>query len=160
MHAGRMMLVPRVLFPLIAAALVIGCAADKVTAPPNGYQYAAATFSCGPADGPAIRIYFSPTPTTTTQPSTPYLGVSVWQSVAALSGREWSLASGSADGFAWFQLTAANQEVATSGTLTVTSVSTDNQIEGTVDVTFPSAGHVRSAFKATWIPSPPGVLCG
>jgi hypothetical protein len=75
------------------------------------------------------------------------------QSVTAISGWTWTLA----DGNALFQSAPStgpqnyNNELATGGYMIVNSVGSDNTIEGTVDVTFPSAGHIRGGFRAAWL---------
>ena len=145
------------LIRLISASMVISfsmaCAGDGISAPPVGFTHAAATFECGPADGPAVAIYLAHNPVTSQTPSTPYVRIYLAQPVTAISGRTWTLAGTVSDGNAWFQSAPSNYEVATGGYMIVNSVGSDNTIEGTVDLTFPNAGHIQGGFRAAWLPS-------
>jgi hypothetical protein len=150
------------LIRLISASMVISfslaCAGDGISAPPIGFTHAAAFSVCGPADGPAVAIYLARDPVISLTPSTPYVRIYLGQSVTAISGRTWTLAGTASDGNAWFQSAPSNNELATGGYMIVNSVGSDNTIEGTVDVTFPSAGHIRGGFRAPWLPNTS--LCG
>ena len=138
------------LIRLISASMVISfslaCAGDGISAPPIGFTHAVAGPECGPAGGPALAIYLARDPISGA-PSTPYVRIYLAQSVTAISGRTWTLA----DGNAWFQSAPSNYELATGGYMIVNSVGSDNTIEGTVDLTFPSAGHIRGGFRAAWL---------
>jgi hypothetical protein len=145
------------LIRLISASMVISfslaCAGDGISAPPIGFTHAVAGPVCGTAGGPALAIYLARDPVISLTPSTPYVGIYLWQSVTAISGRTWTLAGTASDGNASFQSTPSNNELATAGYLIVNSVGSDNTIEGTVDVTFPNAGHIRGGFRAAWLPN-------
>jgi len=142
----------------IAIVFVAGCDSDTIHAPPRGLPHSVATGTCAPTDAPAVAIYLSAAPVETLQPSAPYLRLAIWHTLDALSGRTWSLSPSSEEGSAWFHATATGFEIATRGSVTVTSVSDDNRVEGTVDVTFSTAGRIRGSFTATWMPST--LLCG
>ncbi len=75
-------------FLLIGAAfsLVAGCNSQDVSAPPAGYSNAAATRTCGPADGPAVAIYLAPDAIDTLEPAAPYIRIYLWKSVDAVLG--------------------------------------------------------------------------
>jgi hypothetical protein len=136
----------------------MACGGSGISAPPVGFTYAAATRTCGPADGPAVAIYLTPDPVTSLEPATPFVRMYVAESVNALAGRTWILAGSKSAGGAWFHSAASNYEIATGGYMIVSSVSTDNTIEGKVNISFPNAGRIRGGFRAAWVPST--VLCG
>jgi len=153
------------LIRLISASMVISfslaCAGDGISAPPIGFTHAVAGPDCGPAGGPALAIYLTRDPAIPPIPLTPPLvRIYLAQSVTAISGRTWTLAGTASDGNASFQSAPSNNsglvqfpipELATGGYMIVTSVGSDNTIEGAVDVTFPSAGHIRGGFRAAWV---------
>jgi hypothetical protein len=141
----------------MAISLSMACGGSGISAPPVGFTYAAATRTCGPADGPAVAIYLTPDPVTSPEPATPYVRIYVWQSASALVGRAWLLAGSKSEGGAWFHSTASDYEFATGGYMIVSAVRPDNTIEGTVNITFPNAGRIRGGFRAVWVPST--VIC-
>jgi hypothetical protein len=147
-----------VLFLSIAIASGVSCGSDDIGLPPPGFPHATATRTGAPNDGPAIAIYLSATAVETLEPSTSHVGVAIWQSLDALSGRSLSVAPTSAEGAGWYYATPLGFESALRGNVTVLSVSADNRVRGTVDVTFPMAGRIRGGFDATWISRPR--LCG
>lgn len=134
------------------------CNSKDVLAPPVGLSSAAATRSCGPADGPAIALYLASAPISSVEPATPYIQLNLWKPVDALVGT-WSVSPASADGSAAsFPAPPGSSESATSGTVVVISVGRDSTITGTMDLQFPVTGQVRGSFSAHWIPRT--VLCG
>jgi hypothetical protein len=151
------------LIRLISASMVISfslaCAGDGIFAPPIGFTHAVAGPDCGPAGRPALAIYLTRDPAIPPMPLTPPLvRIYLAQSVTAISGRTWTLAGTASDGNAWFQSAPSNSpglvqppELATGGYMIVTSVGSDNTIEGTVDLTFPSGEHIRGGFRAPWV---------
>jgi hypothetical protein len=149
------------LIRLISVSMVIflsmACGGSGISAPPAGFTHAFATRMCGPADGPAVAIYLTRDPVTSLEPATPYVRIYVWQSADALPGRTWMLAGNKSAGGAWFHSAATNYEIATGGYMIVSSVSSDNTIEGEVTITFPNAGRIRGGFRAVWMPS--NVVC-
>ena len=153
-----MIIIARVICLSITVVLPASCDSDGIHAPPRGLPHAVATRTCAPNDGPAVAIYLTTTAVQTLEPSAPYLRTAVWQPLDGLRGRSWSLASGSTEGAAWFHSTAMTFEIAIRGNVTVTSVSADNRVEGTMDVTFPRSGRIRGGFKATWVAQT--MLCG
>jgi hypothetical protein len=142
----------------IAIVAVTACDSGATHAPPRGLPHAVATSTCAPNDALAIAIYLTAAPAETMEPSAPYLQITIWHSLDAMDGRTWSLSPDSDDGAASFRATPTGFETATRGSITVRSVSDENRVAGTVDVTFPSAGRIRGTFNATWIPSTR--LCG
>jgi hypothetical protein len=147
----------RVMSVSMVVCFSMACAADGISGPPFRFTHAAATFACGPADGPAVAIYLTPDPVTVLEPATPFVRIYVAQPVNALAAGPWILAGSKAEGAAWFQ-SADGEEAATIGYMIVSFVSADKTIEGTVDVTFPNAGRIRGGFHAVWVPN--AVLCG
>jgi len=139
----------------VLVAFAMAC--SDGTGPPFAFAHAAATFACGPADGPAVAIYLSPNPVTSLEPSGPYVRVYIDAAVEQVGGKAWPI-SDSSPIAAWFQTSANNSEIATSGYVITSSVSADKTVEGTVDLTFPNAGHVHGNFSAPWL-SQTGIVC-
>jgi hypothetical protein len=142
----------------MVVCLSMACGADGISAPPLDLTHAAATFACGPADGPAVAIYLAPDPVTSLEPPAPYVRIYVAQPLDALVGQPWILAGTKSAGGAWFHSASNTDEIANTGYVTVISVSSDNTIVGVVDIAFPNAGRIRGGFRAVWVPST--VLCG
>jgi hypothetical protein len=138
-------------FALIAT-LLLGCSSDGVVGPSGRFDHAAATFSCGPADGPAFTIYLAPDPITLLQPAGVFVRVYVPGTIAENSGTTLPISSHSNTG-AWFHANPSDYEIATGGFLRIDSGSEGNTIEGEVDLRFPNAGHLHGAFRADWIPT-------
>src|SRR6266566_5105068 len=61
----------------LVAALVLACSSDGVIGPSSSFDHAAATFACGPADGPALAIYLSQYPVTVGDPPGAFVRVYV-----------------------------------------------------------------------------------
>ena len=132
---------------------------DGIAAPPVGFTHAAATFACGPADGPAVAIYLSPAPVTSATPIGPYVRIYIDKSVEEVGGQAWPVAGSGATAGAVFQTSSGDYEIASGGYVITSSVSADKTVEGTVNITFPNAGHISGGFHAEWI-SQTGPLCG
>lgn len=152
------MSVARVLGMAMVVAVVMACRSDDVFAPIGGPLYGAATFQCGPADGPATAIYISPEPVGSLTPSTPFVRIYVPVAVEQLSDHSWPISDGNSEATAWFHSTHASMETATTGYMIVSSVASDKTIEGSVNLWFPGAGRVRGGFRATWVART--MLCG
>jgi hypothetical protein len=130
--------------------VVFAMACSDGTGPPLLYQHAAAAIACGTADGPAVAIYLSPNPVTSLEPSGPYVRIYIDRAVEEVGGKTWPISDTSPAG-AWLQKSANNSEMATGGYVVTSSVSADKTVDGTVDLTFPNAGHVHGSFHAPWI---------
>jgi hypothetical protein len=141
----------------MAVVLLVACSSDNVSGPLGSFKYAAATFSCGPADGPAVTLYFAPNPVETVAPGAPFLRVFVPVSVDELTEHWWPISYGKTEAAAWFHSTESTYELATTGYMIVNSVDSDKTIEGSIDLRFPDAGRFKSEFRATWIPRT--ILC-
>jgi hypothetical protein len=136
------------------AAAVLGCG-DGLS-PPFGFEHAAAMRTCGPLDGAALAIVISRSPITSVgNPPTPSLGVGVWVSLEAATGKTWSLGD---EAWAVFQARPGSTEAATFGSVRISSVSADSTVTGMVDLRFPSMGAVRGTFSAPLIRNT--FLCG
>jgi hypothetical protein len=141
---------PVIRWSSFSVLIVFAMACSDGTGPPFGFAHAAATFACGPADGPAVAIYLSPNPVTSVEPSGPYVRIYIDRAIEQVGGNAWPIDDSSPVG-AWFHTSASNAELATGGYVIISSVSADKTIEGTVDLTFPNARHVHGNFNAPWI---------
>jgi hypothetical protein len=65
----------------------------------------------------------------------------------------WPIKSINTIAAAWFRPDASTYEMADTGYLIVSSIGADKTVTGTINLQFPSAGHIRSAFRAAWVPS-------
>lgn len=149
--------VTRMLRSSLVVAFAMACSSDATSPLFRGFVYSAAVFQCGPADGPAVAIYLAPNPVGSIEPSAPFVRVYVPVQLDQLTAHVWPIASNTEAG-AWFHADASSSELAESGYMIVSSVDSDNTITGSVDLHFPDAGHIRSQFRATWVPS--HALCG
>lgn len=154
------MLIRRLFSMSIVIVPLLGCSQKGALAPPDGFPHAIAVRSCAPNDGAAVTIYLSQAEVETLEPSPPYLRIAIWQPVGALTNSMWSLRVSEGEGSAWFHATTSGHETASGGTVRVTTVSADTTVEGTVDVTFPTAGRIRGGFTAPYVYPPAPALCG
>lgn len=136
---------------LFVLAALLGCGSDSVLRPPAELHYAVALNACGPADGPAVAIFLTQDPVETPNPAPPYVGIYIDLSNGQLDGRVRSVKGGN-EATAWFQFSASPQEEASDGVVIATYSSTENTIDGSVDMTFPSAGHITHDFHAPLFP--------
>jgi hypothetical protein len=142
------MSVPRKFGLSIVVAVAMACSSDRIVTPPRDFVFAAATRTCGPADGPAIAVYLATNPIGSLEPSTPYVRVFVPRPLDQLSGHAFPISGINAESAAWYYASATNPELATEGYILVSSVGADNTIEGSVDLQFSSAGHIKGGFRA------------
>ena len=130
-------------------AVTVGC--SDTLGPPEGFGLAAATNSCGPLGEPAVEIFLASEPIESVPPDAPYVRIYIRQSVDELAGETWVLAGADADGVAGYYSTTTDSELASSGAVMISEVDDDNNIEGLVNVVFPTAGRVRGEFRAEWV---------
>jgi len=142
----------------LVVAFAMACSSDAVSPQFRGFVYSAATATCGPADGPAVAIYLAPNPVGSIEPSTPFVRVYVPVQVDQLTAHVWPVAGTNAEAGAWFHRDASTYELAETGYMIVTSVNSDNTVTGSIDIRFPDAGHIKTAFSAKWQPNI--ILCG
>src|SRR6476661_8430834 len=115
----------------LVGALVLACSSDGVIGPSSRFDHAAATFACGPADGPALAIYLSQYPMTVGDPPGAFVRIYISGTVDQIVGKMWPLTAGS-DAAAWFHSGGTNDELATGGYLLVSSGSGGQPLEGSV----------------------------
>ena len=141
----------------LVAALLLACSSDGVIGPSSRFQHAAATFACGPADGPALAIYLSQYPMTGDDPPGAFVRMYVQGMVDEIVGKMWQISTGSNVAASFNSGATNDSEYATGGYLLVSSGSAGRTLEGTVDIQFPKAGHLQRAFRAEWIQS--NIMC-
>jgi hypothetical protein len=140
----------------LVAVFAIACSSDSASAPLRGFAYSTVTPQCGPADGPAVAVFLAPSAAGANEAITPYVRVFVPVQVNQLAG-VWPIAKNSEAG-ASFHSDASTYEFAESGYMLVNSVDSDNTVTGSVDLQFPNAGHIKTAFRAKLRPN--NILCG
>ena len=145
-------------WPFLVAALLASCDWDGTLGPPPGLPHAAAARSCAPDDGPAVDIYLATARIEALAPAVPYVRLTIWQPLAAIRGRTWTLSTGSSEGAAQLVTQTDTFESASAGTVNITAVLPDTTVEGTVSLRFARAGRVRGTFRGTWISR--SALCG
>jgi hypothetical protein len=140
------------------ACLLVGCGDDSApTEPVSGLPHAAASNSCGPADGAAVVIYLASMPIESLQPVAPFLQVHIWRSITELgAGSVIPISESISDANAWFRGSGVERQ-ATGGEVGVTSRSATS-LGGYVDLRFADGPRMRGTFTATW--EPRAVLCG
>ena len=151
------MTVTRLVAACTFAITSLACSGGGITGPPPGLPHAAARPGCGPADGPAIQIVLASEPVGTSEPTTPYVSIHIWESLAQLSDRVFFVAGDNSAGGASYRASPTEFELATGGRVRITSVSADNTIEGLANLTFQGGRRVRGSFRAAWIHATP--LC-
>jgi hypothetical protein len=72
--------------------------------------------------------------------------------LAELNGHVWPVSDGKTMAAAQFRASESMYESAATGYLNVSSVDSDNAVSGSVDLVFPKAGRIKTAFRATWVP--------
>ena len=112
--------------------------------------------ACGPADGPAVAIYLAPNPVGAIEPSAPYVRIYVAVVPSELTAHVWPIGART-EAAAWFHADGSTSEPAEGGYMIVNSVDSDNTITGSLEIFFPDAGHIKSAFSAKWLPN--NALC-
>jgi hypothetical protein len=133
-------------------ALTLGCPQGRITGPIDGLPFATATPSCGPADGPAVRITFA---STNDPNSRPHLFVTIYDGLPQLT-RTWILTPDV--GFAAYVTAPDEMESARSAVVEIERIDAARTITGTVHLVFDQAGVFRGRFRATWVPQ--AGLCG
>jgi len=142
----------------LVVAFAMACSSDATSPQFRGFVYSAATAQCGPADGPAVAIYLASNPVGSIEPSAPFVRVYVPVQVDQLTAHIWPVAGTNAEAGALFHPDASTYEMAETGYMIVTSVNSDNTVTGSIDIRFPDAGHIKTAFSAKWQPNI--ILCG
>jgi hypothetical protein len=144
----------------LTACLVAACSdGSEPTEPVSGLPHAAASNSCGPADGPAVVIYLASMPIESLQPVAPFLQIHIWRSITELdAGSVIRISESISDANASFHGSGVEMKTANDGEVGVTSKST-TVIAGYVDLRFPDGPRFRGTFSAAWEPRNL-LLCG
>jgi len=136
---------------LIVAIVLSACDSSGISAP-RTFEHSAVTRACGPADGPAVGLYLASAPVQLDDPPMPHVRIYLWDySVQDLEGRTLGVGESSPNGGAWYQTSANEFEIATTGVVRIEEVHPDNSVEGSVSIFFPSGRQVWSGFRAVWI---------
>ena len=141
----------------LMSAFLLACSSKEMIGPSGRFDHAAASFACGPADGPAVAIYLASEPITSLAPPGVYVRVYASGTIDEIRGRILPISS-NANAAAWYHASGNEYEMATAGYLMVRSGSAGSTLEGSVDLQFPNAGHLSGEFHAEWIQT--NVLCG
>jgi hypothetical protein len=140
------MSVTRLLSCSLVAVLAMACSSVSTSAPLRGFAYSTVAPQCGPADGPAAAVFLAPSLAGANEVATPYVRVYVAVPVSAMAG-VWPITTNS-EAAAGFHKDGTSVEIAESGYMLVTSVDSENTVTGSVDLQFPDAGHIKTAFRA------------
>jgi len=139
-------------FPgLLACLLVVGCNDEEPIGPLSELPYAAATNSCGPADGPVVVIYFAAQPIQSLQPVAPFVQVHIPRSFAELNTGNYPIGQSFANTNAWFHGSGVETKTATGGQVSITDVNPSG-IAGHIDLVFPDGVSFRGTFASAWQP--------
>jgi hypothetical protein len=146
--------------PLLRALSVLALAAcgPTLTGTAEELPFALATNSCAPTDAPAVSIMLSAKPFSGVQLDPPSLTLNIWTRLSDLSGKSFRVAQGSNDGVGWFSAENDPRDGAVTGTVIVSSITTDSSIVGAVDVTLANGSRVTREFVASWRPT--NTRCG
>lgn len=141
---------------LLVLALVLACASDTILLPRQGLKYSVAQSACGPADGPALMLFFTRDPTNGPNPVAPYVRIYI-SDATNLDGHARLVTGRNAEADAMYVTTDTptkmRSEVAAAGYITVGRSSTDNHIVGSVDIAFATAGHFVGSYNAVLFPN-------
>ena len=144
----------------VALALALGCASDSVLLPPQGLKYAVAQATCGPADGPALLIFLTRNPTDGPSPEAPYVRIYI-SDATSVNGHALAVTGANAEANASFVTSDTPSKVvaeeARNGSVVAAHSTADNSIDGVVDLSFATAGHLSGRFKAPLFPN--NALC-
>lgn len=143
---------------LLVATACIGDNELSLPAPPVGYPTAYATADCGPADGPATRLYLAAESSEALPPPAPFIDVAIWRGVNSISNKRIEWSGTASDGNARRCSAADACEPATQVVLQFRPVGADTTVTGTVTLTFADGSTIAGGFNAAWRSSHP--LCG
>lgn len=126
--------------------------ASLPTVPP-GYGFAYATAACAPWDGPATALSLGPSAPDSTPggaPPAPYISIAIWRPLDSLPGARMDLAGSANLGAAIACRAPGDCERASAATIRFQPAGPDSVLEGSIDLSFPTRGHVAGGFRATW----------
>lgn len=139
---------------VVASAVAAALSCDLTGS--RDFPHAVATFTCGPADGPATAILLAKDPIPGLDAPYPFVRVTILQSLSALPGTNWRVGD-IESAWAFYHRAPGVIQPVSSGTVRIDRVGPDNRVEGTVELRFPSL-LVSDEFSAPWVESL--VLCG
>lgn len=133
-------------------------------ATPAPYKYAYAMPNCAPWDGSAVTIYLTNSqiakePNDKFEVAEPFLAISIYTDVNSMAGKTFALGRSERNGGSG-HLRIKKEQYANlvTGTVQVTKVAADNQIEATYLLKFDNGTEYQGTFQAIWLPR--RVLCG
>ncbi|HEX5634583.1 MAG TPA: hypothetical protein VFX50_15180 [Gemmatimonadales bacterium] len=135
---------------LLVLLLGTACSNDDPTTSPSGYPIAYATNACGPADGPATRLYLTADSVDGLPSDVPRIEIGIYKDVSELQGRSFSLGKSTADGWAGRCPAQGTCETAESADVTFRRSAADTLLSGTVQLRFPDGTTVSGGFHAEW----------
>jgi hypothetical protein len=147
---------PRWLNRLLSATLLtLACAREDgvpLPAPPSGFPFAYSAPSCAPWDGAATAVYLLPgvPDTSGAVDPQPVITVSVWRPVDSVPGATVNLTASGNMGAATSCSKPADCERATAATIRFRRLRPGGALEGSLDLTFPTRGHLTGGFHAPW----------
>ncbi len=151
--------IARILTAAVATALLLAACSDaSVPAPPAGYGFAYATPDCGPADGPAVRLFLLPQEVELWPPSGARVEVAVWRPATGLPGAEISWSGATSLGWAGRCDDLGQCEAATDARVTFRGFAADSTLTGSLDLGFADGARVAGGFNAVWHSLTP--ICG
>ena len=143
----------------VAAVMQLAACSDaSLPAPPEGYAFAYATPDCGPADGPAVRIFLVGQEVALWPPTGARLEVAVWRGAADLPGAELSWSGATNLGWVGRCDDAEQCVAATDVRMQFRGFAADSTLTGSLDVGFADGSRVTGGFTAVWHAANP--LCG
>lgn len=138
--------------------LALCACGNSVTGAAADFQYARATNTCAPTDGPAVSIILSARPLRGSSVDQPYVAINIWTGLRDLSGHPYRLAQNSNDGFGTYNADRDGPAGKVTGTVVITGVAPDSSVLGTVDVRLSDGTRFLRDFKAPWRPT--RTFCG
>jgi hypothetical protein len=133
----------------LVAAVAIGCSSDPTSPQLRALVYSAAARGCGPTNEPAVVVILAPNPVIHIDLSAPYVNVLIPVGKSELTANVWRIGSNTEAGAGYLPF-ASTVMIAGSGSVTVSSVDGSN-VHGSLDLSFPNAGRIKSDFHAKWL---------
>jgi len=135
-----------------ASLILVGCVAGgDAMRPPVDFPFATVSRDCGPADGPAVAIYLTPTAVDKPDPSPPFVRIAIWDSPEAVAGRTWTWPRAASKATALrCDVTGSSCVSSTSGSVTLGTFGPDSALTAIVDVRFSDGARIQGGVRATW----------
>jgi hypothetical protein len=142
----------------VLVTLLAACTDASIPPPPTGYGFAYATGDCGPADGPAVRLFLLPQEVVLWPPTGARVEVAVWRAASRLPGAELAWSGATNLGWAGRCDDLDQCEAATDVHVTFRGFAADSTLTGSLDLWFGDASRVSGGFSAIWRSAAP--ICG